>query len=135
MYHTRKATKRHDKVYALLNMSSDDPSSAGLTVDYNTSWEEVFRKLIKFLLSDQIFVNTWEEVAIIKGKGLVLGEISLVERDDGRDDLQEREHYLEKYKQLLRNQEAPLYYQASAKPILRRGCRLLSTRSIEAHDH
>jgi hypothetical protein len=28
MYHTHKATERHDKVYALLGMSSDGPSAA-----------------------------------------------------------------------------------------------------------
>ena len=30
MYHNRKATKRLDKVYALLGMSSDDPSVLGI---------------------------------------------------------------------------------------------------------
>ena len=30
MFHTRKASDVHDKVYALLGMSSDDPGKAGL---------------------------------------------------------------------------------------------------------
>ena len=34
MFHTRKATDVHDKVYALLGMSSDDPGKAGLRPDY-----------------------------------------------------------------------------------------------------
>src|SRR4051795_4819938 len=34
MYHTHKATKRHDKVYALLGMSSDDLSEANLLPNY-----------------------------------------------------------------------------------------------------
>jgi hypothetical protein len=33
MYHTHIATKHHDKVYALLGLSSDDPSTAGLWPD------------------------------------------------------------------------------------------------------
>ena len=90
MYHTRKATVPLDKVYALLGMSSDDPSAAELSPNYETSWEEVFRKLVKFSLSDQMSVDTWDdkEVAVIKGKGCVLGKVSSVERDITRNDRQ-----------------------------------------------
>lgn len=45
MYHTRKATLRHDKVYALLGMCSDDLSAAGLSPDYTVSWEQPSRTL------------------------------------------------------------------------------------------
>jgi hypothetical protein len=41
MYHTHKATQRHDKVYALLGMSSDDVNSALLTPNYSISWTKV----------------------------------------------------------------------------------------------
>jgi hypothetical protein len=34
MYHTHEPTKRHNKVYALLGMSSDDFSKANLLPDY-----------------------------------------------------------------------------------------------------
>lgn len=34
MYYAHKATQRHDKVYALLGMSSDDASKANLLPDY-----------------------------------------------------------------------------------------------------
>ncbi|EXA31269.1 hypothetical protein FOPG_18083 [Fusarium oxysporum f. sp. conglutinans race 2 54008] len=91
MYHTRKATDRRDKVYALLGMSSDDPSAAKLSADYETSsWEKVFQKLIKFSISDRMSVDTWpdKEVAVIKGKGCVLGVVSNVGRVIGRDDRQ-----------------------------------------------
>jgi hypothetical protein len=38
------ATERLEKVYyALLSMSSDDPSAAGLSANCKTSWEGVFR--------------------------------------------------------------------------------------------
>ncbi len=83
MYHTSKATEPHDKVYALLGMASDDPNAAGLSADYETSWKEVFRKVVNFCLSDQMSVDTWdnEKLAVIKGKGCVLGKVMEVQRD------------------------------------------------------
>ncbi|KAJ1323046.1 ankyrin repeat domain-containing protein 50 [Microdochium nivale] len=83
MFHTRKATVAIDKVYALLGMSSDDPTAASLSADYGASWETVFRKLVTFSLSNRMSVETWDgkEVAVISGKGSVLGEVSVVEGD------------------------------------------------------
>jgi len=34
IYHTHKATKRHDKVYTLFGISSNNPSAAGLSPNY-----------------------------------------------------------------------------------------------------
>ncbi|KLU85042.1 hypothetical protein MAPG_04074 [Magnaporthiopsis poae ATCC 64411] len=91
MFHTREATNPLDKVYALLGMSSDDPrdpKTAGLyEADYTASWAEVFRKLIQFSLSDQVSVDTWNKqaMAVVRGKGHILGKISLV---DPRGDAQ-----------------------------------------------
>ncbi|KAK3363992.1 heterokaryon incompatibility protein-domain-containing protein, partial [Lasiosphaeria hispida] len=84
MYHTRKATNRLDKAYALLGMSSDDPRTAGLLADYKQPWGEVFRKLIQFSLSDQVFIDTWDDcsVAVIQGKGHIVGRVSSVQSDD-----------------------------------------------------
>lgn len=78
IYHSRKATDRRDKVYALIGMSSDDPGAAGLSADYNTSWKELFQKLVKYCLSPQVSVNTWNdiEVAFLRGKGCILGQVS-----------------------------------------------------------
>ncbi|KAF5716656.1 hypothetical protein FGLOB1_2462 [Fusarium globosum] len=78
IYHSRKATDRRDKVYALIGMSSDDPGAAGLSADYNTSWKELFQKLINYCLSPQLSVSTWDdmEVAVIGGKGCILGQVS-----------------------------------------------------------
>jgi hypothetical protein len=42
MFYTRQATNPRDKVYALLGISSDDPSKAGLQPDYTITWEELF---------------------------------------------------------------------------------------------
>lgn len=90
MYHKRKATNHLDKVYALLGMSSDDPRTAGLLADYNLPWEGVFRKLIQFLLSDQVSVDTWDDcaVAAIQGKGHICGEVFAVDNSDTRSDVQ-----------------------------------------------
>ncbi|KAI0486036.1 hypothetical protein F4859DRAFT_502444 [Xylaria cf. heliscus] len=122
MYHTHKATNHLDKVYALLGMSSDDPSEAGLLANYNTSWGEVFRKLVKFSLSNQVSVSTRDdkEVAVIEGKGYVLGEVSSVRRDNTPDD---RQHVEISWKDASNNFEPKgihnphFTFQASAKPV------------------
>ncbi|KAF1960420.1 HET-domain-containing protein, partial [Byssothecium circinans] len=88
MYHAHEATKRHDKVYALLGMSSDDLSEANLLPDYNDPWEELLQRLAKFLLGEKISVETWgdKEIAAIKSKGCILGKISEVLGDTSLDD-------------------------------------------------
>ncbi|RSM14826.1 hypothetical protein CDV31_005260 [Fusarium ambrosium] len=90
MYHTRKATMRHDKVFALFGMSSDDPSIAGLSVNYEISWKQLFQQLVNFVFSERASVDTWDdkEMAVIRGKGCVLGRVSSVERDVDREDRQ-----------------------------------------------
>ncbi|RYP10819.1 hypothetical protein DL764_000441 [Monosporascus ibericus] len=84
------AKEHHDKVYALLGMSSDDPAVAGLSADYEVSWRQLFRQLIHFILSKRVSVDTWDdmEIAVIKGKGCILGEVSSVERDTAWEDKQ-----------------------------------------------
>ncbi|RYP57804.1 hypothetical protein DL770_010581 [Monosporascus sp. CRB-9-2] len=90
MYHNRKATDRRDKVYALLGMNSDDHIAAGLSPDYGILWKDLFHRLIKFLIGEQAFVETWEEkeIAVIKSKGCVLGEVSSVESGGDWNDIQ-----------------------------------------------
>ncbi|RYP72091.1 hypothetical protein DL771_004422 [Monosporascus sp. 5C6A] len=90
MYYTRRATDLRDKVYALLGMSSDDPTAAKLSPDYTISWGELFKKLIHFVLSELMSVDTWDdkEIAVIKGKGCILGEVSSVEKDPVWEDTQ-----------------------------------------------
>ena len=89
MYHTHKATKRHDKVYALLGMSSDDLSKAGLLPNYGLPWKELLQRLAKFLLYEKVSVETWgdKEMAVIKSKGCVLGKVS-VKSDSAWDNRQ-----------------------------------------------
>ncbi|KAL8290971.1 hypothetical protein RB600_006443 [Gaeumannomyces tritici] len=119
MFHTRKATKPLDKVYALLGMSSDDPGTAGLSADYTESWAEVFRKLIQFSLSDQMSVDTWKEqaVAVVRGKGHILGKISSA---DPRGDEQSIGIVWKNNFGFFSRQEDKILLQASAK-IVREG--------------
>jgi hypothetical protein len=90
MYHTREATKRHDKIYALLGMSLEGPNAAGLLPNYQVTWKETLQQLVEFLLCKEISVETWNEreMAVIKTKGCILGLVSLVESDSTRYDRQ-----------------------------------------------
>jgi hypothetical protein len=90
MYHSHEATKRHDKVYALLGMSSDDLSKVDLLPDYGVPWEELLQRLAKFLLPEKISVETWQgrEIVVIKGKGGIFGKVTSVQGDMAQDDRQ-----------------------------------------------
>ncbi|KAH7061022.1 heterokaryon incompatibility protein-domain-containing protein, partial [Paraphoma chrysanthemicola] len=90
MYHAHEATKRHDKVYALLGMSSDDLSKVDLLPDYGVPWEELLQRLAKFLLSEKISVEACRdrEIAVIKSKGRILGKVTSVQSNMARDDRQ-----------------------------------------------
>ncbi|KAE8371728.1 hypothetical protein BDV26DRAFT_120640 [Aspergillus bertholletiae] len=91
MYHTRHASCLHDKVYALLGMCSDDPDTEPLRPAYHLPWNTVFERVIKHIISPDISVNTWpgREVAVIRGKGYVLGIIKSVTTPGSRYDRQE----------------------------------------------
>ena len=84
MYHTRDATKRHDKIYALLGMSLDGPR---LFPNYQVTWKEALQQLVEFLLCKELSVETWNEreMAVIKTKGCILGRVCLVESDSTQD--------------------------------------------------
>jgi hypothetical protein len=115
MYHAHEATKRHDKVFALLGMSSDDLSKAKLLPDYRVPWEELLQRLIKYLLGEKISVKTWggdREIAVIESKGCILGEVFLVKSDTVQYD---REGVDVIFKNIEGN--ARLTLQASAKSV------------------
>jgi ankyrin repeat protein len=42
----------------LLGMSSDEPGEAGLQPDHKVPWNELFQKLVKFVLSNDVSVET-----------------------------------------------------------------------------
>ncbi|KAE8140681.1 hypothetical protein BDV38DRAFT_7543 [Aspergillus pseudotamarii] len=91
MYHTRRASCLHDKVYALLGMCSDDSNTEALRPDYQLPWNTVFERVIKHIISPDISVQTWpdREAAVIRGKGYMLGLIKSVTTPGSRYDRQE----------------------------------------------
>jgi hypothetical protein len=114
LYHTRKATDRRDKVYALLGMSSDDPGIAGLSANYEISWGQLFERLIK-LFSEQVSADTWndKEIAVIRGKGCVLGEVSSVKDSTYGQEVNVNWTNVSGY----RGTDFPSTFQASAKSV------------------
>ncbi|KAI1118234.1 heterokaryon incompatibility protein-domain-containing protein [Nemania sp. NC0429] len=88
MYHSRKATILHDKVFALLGMSSDS-LERDIPVNYKIEWEAVLRKLVEVLLGKEVSIRTWpgQEIAEIQGKGAVAGKVLSV--DNGHQDEQQ----------------------------------------------
>jgi hypothetical protein len=89
MYHTHKATKLHDKIYALLGMSLDNFATAGLEPNYSIPWETLMQNPVTFLLGNETSVYTSEdtEMAFIRSKGFALGRVSSVatKLDDRRN--------------------------------------------------
>ncbi|RYP34406.1 hypothetical protein DL767_004275 [Monosporascus sp. MG133] len=86
MYHTHEATEHHDRVFALLGMASDDLSGSDILPNYDISWEQLFQRLVKFLLGRQVSVKTWAglDMVVVRGKGRILGWVSTV-KDTGLD--------------------------------------------------
>jgi hypothetical protein len=78
----------NNKVYALLGMNSDDPSAAGLSPNYTVLWKTLLQRLIEFILSEEVSVETWDkrEIVVIESKGCILGHVSSVEDDSARYD-------------------------------------------------
>jgi ankyrin repeat protein len=82
-YHTHEAKELRDKVYALLGMSLDGLDITDLTSNYNKGWEIVMQNLVKLLISKSVCVETWREseMALVKGRGCILGQVSRVRRN------------------------------------------------------
>jgi hypothetical protein len=78
MYHTHQASLKHDKIYALLAMCSDDVRKAGIMPNYDMPFEELLQTVCKYILGEQVVVRTWPKAAlsIVKGKGTIVGYIS-----------------------------------------------------------
>ncbi|KAL8955835.1 MAG: hypothetical protein Q9193_006449, partial [Seirophora villosa] len=79
-YQANQASRHHDKVYALLGMSSDDVSAAGLEPDYELGWDVLMQRFLRCLVGSQVSTHTAKdkEIAIIRGKCCVLGQVSSV---------------------------------------------------------
>ncbi|KAL6408741.1 HETEROKARYON incompatibility protein [Ilyonectria robusta] len=91
LHHSRKATERHDKIYALLGMAHDF-SDAQLQVDYELPWSKLFQNFVKAITSEEVQVDNWDdkETAIMKGLGHVLGEVTEAEGDAASTNLKIR---------------------------------------------
>ncbi|TGO84050.1 hypothetical protein BPOR_0556g00010 [Botrytis porri] len=121
MYHTRKATKRHDKIYALLGKSSNSPNLAGLLPDYKVTWTTLLERLVKFILPQNISVKTWEskEVALIESKGDVLGYAFSIDDDSTRFDRHTRWCFQDSAKPIRQGDLVCLLQGASKPAIIR----------------
>ncbi|KAF5519364.1 Heterokaryon incompatibility protein 6, OR allele [Colletotrichum aenigma] len=88
LYHTRNATDRRDKIYALLGTSTD--AYPELKPDYRISWKDLFCRLVRTFVPEAASVSTWNgcETAFIQTKGRVLGTASSVETGIPWDDAQ-----------------------------------------------
>lgn len=83
MYNTHSATQRHDKIYALLGMATDDLSNAGLLPDYSVPWDELLRRFGVFLLGKSVHVKTFpdKDKVSITGQGFIVGHVTDVSTD------------------------------------------------------
>ncbi|KAB8232362.1 HET domain-containing protein [Aspergillus alliaceus] len=81
MYRNHHATILHDKVYALLGLSVEDADKTDLKPNYRLQWNDVYKKIAMHIFPGACSVETWLEipVAVIKGKGWVLGYVGSVE--------------------------------------------------------
>lgn len=143
MYHNHKATLRHDKVYALLGMSSNGMNSALLLPNYMVPWKTLLQRLVRMILHEGISVETWDdrEISVIKSRGYVLGHISTVYIDKNRDhrqyvgvtfnerpkSLQYKKHYgtqwsLQASAQSIRENDTICLLQWNSKPVIIRAC-------------
>jgi hypothetical protein len=90
MYHAHEATERHDKIFALLGMTSDDPTEAGLLPNNHVPWQELFMNLLRFIFGRgaSIAILGDSDLVTIQVKGSIIGTI-LELRSSSRIDRQE----------------------------------------------
>lgn len=85
MYHAQEATERHDKIFALLGMCSDNPATAGLVPNYTIPWDELMAQAVRFILGESVFIRTWAhlQAAVVSAKGHVIGSVTSVRSTEG----------------------------------------------------
>ncbi|KAJ5113448.1 heterokaryon incompatibility protein-domain-containing protein [Penicillium angulare] len=84
LYCNRQATEQHDKIYALLGLSTD-PRVPSLQPNYETPWHEILKNVASYTFPESA-VQTWDgiESAIIEGKGWILGNVHNATNDKER---------------------------------------------------
>ncbi|KAK6814106.1 hypothetical protein RU639_010147 [Aspergillus parasiticus] len=90
MYRLHESSNNHDKLYALLGLSADDPRTPALKPNYGIPWHQVFKHFTKYILSRECLVETWPgtDTAVIKGRGLILGLIVSVDEEVSKNSIQ-----------------------------------------------
>lgn len=81
MFHTYTALQRHDRIYALVSMSSDGHLSAeGILPDYKVPWKVLFTRLIRSIIGASALLTTWNHIdtAVIEARGVRIGSVKLV---------------------------------------------------------
>ncbi|KAB8263574.1 heterokaryon incompatibility protein-domain-containing protein [Aspergillus pseudonomiae] len=88
LYRNHNATMQHDKVYALLGLCADDPKVPALKPNYSLPWDDFLKQVTTYILGGECSVQTWpdRDIAVVKGKGWILGYINRVEARAPRDD-------------------------------------------------
>ncbi|KAK4160289.1 heterokaryon incompatibility protein-domain-containing protein [Cladorrhinum sp. PSN259] len=73
LYKTFEATDPRDKIYALMGMSSDNPSAAGLVPDYTICFEELIQRYINTHVSPHAHVTVSDDknIIVIRARGNV----------------------------------------------------------------
>lgn len=91
MYHSREATLRADKIFALLGMTSDATIPEDLLPNYEVPWNRLFKSLVSFVLQapTQLSIRTWDncEVAVVALTATVVGQVKSVTSGPDRQDL------------------------------------------------
>jgi len=85
MYRAHEATEVHDKIFALLGMCSDssDVLSAGFSLDYTVTWEELASQLTKLWLGPSVTTKVLNDgrKLELEAEGFVLGTLVGVRSD------------------------------------------------------
>ncbi|KAE8343095.1 hypothetical protein BDV24DRAFT_173453 [Aspergillus arachidicola] len=88
MYQNHDATVQHDKVYALLGLSAEDPRTPALKPNYALPWNDVLKQVTTYLFGGKCSVQTWpgSDMAMIQRKGWIFGYIDSVKTRTPEDD-------------------------------------------------
>ncbi|KAJ5638576.1 heterokaryon incompatibility protein-domain-containing protein [Penicillium herquei] len=77
MYSKHFATVQHDRIYALLGLSSDAQSTA-LQPDYRLPWHDVFKNALRHIFPECSIQTHSTGIAVIQGKAWILGHVHSV---------------------------------------------------------
>ncbi|KAH8660465.1 ankyrin repeat-containing domain protein [Xylariales sp. PMI_506] len=83
MYHGHEATISHDKIYALLGISSDASQNNNLAPNYSLDWGILFNRLAKFIFPEgaRLEIMADGSAVAMRCTGRVLGRVSDIGED------------------------------------------------------